>query len=267
VYLQGKRCKDGRTKLLPGQRVMVVLEESGRSALEPATVGLRMPPIVFEDAYLVAVAKPAGLLAQPTAAREGESLLDAVSAYLGWPAGLVHRLDRETSGVTVFGKTKEATSALAAEFREGTARKRYLAVAGPALPEAGTLDLAISKDPSRPGRYRASRTANGLPALTEYRRLFAAEDFCLVALFPKTGRTHQLRAHLRALGAPIAGDRLYGGAPTVAGQAVSRWLLHAQALQFAHPSSGQPLCLEAPLPEDMARVWQVTGVPVPAGMW
>jgi 23S rRNA pseudouridine1911/1915/1917 synthase len=265
VYLAGRRCREPEARLRAGQVVAVVLEEGGHSPLEaPAPP----PPlsILFEDAALIAVDKPAGITAQPTEGRVGGSLVDVVSARLGAPAGLVHRLDRETSGVTVFGKTAQATSALAAEFREGHARKRYLAATGPGLPESGTVDLPLSKDPSRPGRWRASRTANGVPALTHFRTLYAGEAFCLVELLPQTGRTHQLRAHLTALGAPILGDARYGGAAQAAGLAAPRCLLHAQALQLAHPGTGQRLLLEAPVPEDLRRFLDQAGLAAPAGL-
>jgi 23S rRNA pseudouridine1911/1915/1917 synthase len=264
VYLAGRRCRDAEARLRAGQVVAVVLEEGGHSPLEAQAAP---PPlsILFEDAALIAVDKPAGITAQPTEGRVGGSLVDLVSAQLGGPAGLVHRLDRETSGVTVFGKTAAATSALAAEFREGHARKRYLAATGPGLPASGTVDLPLSKDPSRPGRWRASRAANGVPALTHFRTLYAGEAFCLVELLPHTGRTHQLRAHLTALGAPILGDARYGGAAQAAGLSAPRCLLHAQALQLSHPGTGQPLCIEAPVPEDLKRFFDQAGVPAPAG--
>ncbi|HSP78793.1 MAG TPA: RluA family pseudouridine synthase, partial [Myxococcaceae bacterium] len=157
--------------------------------------------------------------------------------------------------------TPRATTALAEEFREGRARKRYLAAVGPvSLPPRGTIDLPLSKDPSRPGRWRATRAANGIPALTEYRVLYAGEDFCLVELLPRTGRTHQLRAHLTALGAPILGDRRYGGAAEAGGIPAPRCLLHAQALELAHPRTGQPVRFEAPVPEELLRFFTSAGV-------
>jgi 23S rRNA pseudouridine1911/1915/1917 synthase len=195
----------------------------------------------------------------------GESLVDLVSARLGRPAGLVHRLDRETSGVTLFGKTEAATRALAAEFREGRARKRYLAATGPGLPPSGTVELPLSRDPSRPGRWRASRTANGVPALTEFRTLYAGPEYCLVELSPRTGRTHQLRAHLTALGAPILGDARYGGAARAGGLPAPRCLLHAQALALSHPRTGQPLLLEAPVPKDLLRFFEQVALQPPVG--
>ncbi len=264
VYVGGKRATRPELALADGAAVVVVLEEGGRSGVAPSAAAAPVG-ILFEDDQLVAVAKPAGITAQPTPARQGDSLLDLVSARLGFAAGLVHRLDRETSGVTVFGKTQQATSGLAAQFREGTAKKRYLAVAGPGLPESGTIDLPISKDPSRPGRYRASRAANGIPALTHFRVLHRAPDHTLVELLPQTGRTHQLRAHLTALGAPIAGDERYGGARTLGAEPIARCLLHAQALQLIHPVTGAPLLLEAPVPEDLARFFAAAAVALPSG--
>ncbi|RYZ36227.1 MAG: RluA family pseudouridine synthase [Myxococcaceae bacterium] len=264
VYVAGRRARDGAVKLQSAQVVTVVLEEAGQSPLEASgpPVSLR---VLFEDEDVLAVDKPAGLNAQPTEGRVGGSLVDVVGAYLGRPAGLVHRLDRETSGVTVFGKSAQATSALAEAFREGTARKRYLAATGPGLPEGGTVDLPLSKDPSRPGRWRASRAANGVPAWTDYRRLFASEAFCLVELLPRTGRTHQLRAHLTALGTPILGDSRYGGAASAGGLPAPRCLLHAQALELGHPRTGQPLRVEAVVPEDLRAFFVAAGGRIPEG--
>ncbi len=238
VYVDGKRTPEGRV-LDDGARVTVVLEESGASTDAPIDVA-RQVPVLFEDADVIAVDKPAGLVAQPTPGG-AVSLIDVVSAQLGFQAGLVHRLDRETSGVTIFGKHPKATARLAAQFREGSARKRYLAVTGPGLPQKATITLPLSKDPSRPGRWRASDKANGVIAHTEFERLSSTEHACTVALRPLTGRTHQLRAHLAALGFPILGDTLYGGALVA-----SRCLLHAQQLEIDGKS------IEAPLPGDMS---------------
>lgn len=261
VYLQGKRCLTSSTAAQPGQVVMVVLEESGRAADAPAASRPSLR-VLFEDASIVAVDKPAGITAQPTPSRVGESLLDVVSAYLGRPAGLVHRLDRQTSGVTVFGKTSDATRSLAAAFREGGVRKRYLAVAAGTVPERGEIHLPLSRDPSRVGRWRASAQANGIAASTRYERLHAGNGFALVALFPATGRTHQLRAHLRGIGAPIAGDALYEGPATLAGIDAPRCLLHAQALALP----GRSL-IEAPVPDDLAIFFALANVRAPSGPW
>ncbi|NOJ97517.1 RluA family pseudouridine synthase [Corallococcus coralloides] len=264
VYVAGRRARDGAVKLLAAQVVTVVLEEAGQSPLEASKPAAPLR-VLFEDADVIAVDKPAGLNAQPTEGRVGGSLVDLVSEHLGRQAGLVHRLDRETSGVTVFGKTPAATSALAEAFREGTARKRYLAATGPGLPAGGTVDLPLSKDPSRPGRWRATRAANGVPAWTDYRTLFSGEAFSLVELLPRTGRTHQLRAHLTALEHPILGDSRYGGAGSAGGLMAPRCLLHAHALELGHPLTGRPLRLEAPVPDDLRAFFESAGVRAPEG--
>ncbi len=239
VYLDGKRCQSAQTPVKAGQKLSAVLEEGG----QPVTaIAAKQAPLVviFEDEALLVVDKPAGVVAQPTEGRVGDSLIDLARYYLKSAPGLVHRLDRETSGVTIFGKTPEATSALAEEFREGRAKKRYLAVTGPGLPQQGEIDLPLSRDPSRPGRWRAGKGFQGIDAVTQYVRLKSAPDFATVELFPLTGRTHQLRAHLAGIGFPIRGDKLYGGS------ADGRCLLHAQRLEVLGRT------FEAPVPVDLA---------------
>ncbi|MFZ5444271.1 MAG: RluA family pseudouridine synthase [Myxococcota bacterium] len=246
VYVDGKRAKDAGVRVGPGAKVMVVLEESGQAVTAPPP----KPPalvVLYEDHEVLAVDKPAGVTAQPTPGRVGDSLLDLATEYLKRPAGLVHRLDRETSGVTVFGKTHRATSALAEAFREGRVQKEYLAVTASGLPASGVIELPLSKDPSRPGRWRASARANGVPAVTHYTRLSDDGTHAVVALFPQTGRTHQLRAHLAGIGFPIVGDRLYGGSEG------PRCLLHARRLQI------DALVIEAPVPADLARFTSPAG--------
>ncbi len=238
VYLDGKRARDSATRVGPGQKVMVVLEESGVAVTDAP------PPrpelvVIYEDSDVLAVNKPWGVTAQPTPGRVGDSLLDLASTYLKREAGLVHRLDRETSGVTVFGKNPRATSALAAAFREGRAKKEYLAMTASGLPREGVIELPLSKDPSRPGRWRASDKANGIEAVTHFQVLDDNGARALVALFPQTGRTHQLRAHLTGIGFPIVGDKLYGGAPG------PRCLLHARRLEI------DELKWEAPVPPEL----------------
>jgi 23S rRNA pseudouridine1911/1915/1917 synthase len=248
VYVRGRRQRDPEVAVR-GQPILVVLEEAGRAstAAVPVPAPLR---VLHEDRDVLAVDKRPGLPAQPTPGGV-TSLLLLASTHLGREAGLVHRLDRDTSGVTVFGKSPAATSALAASFRTGAARKQYLAVTGPGLPEAGTCTLLLARDRTRPGRWVA-RARDGLEAETRFRRLAASPELALAAVWPRTGRTHQIRAHLAAVGAPIAGDRLYGGPPRLQGQDVDRSLLHAHVLVLPHPRTGRPLRLVAPLPADLA---------------
>jgi len=235
VYVGGKRAKSVAVTVEAGAKLLVVLEESGR-----ATEVLVAPPalvVLYEDAELIAVNKAAGVVSQPTEGRR-ESALTQVSERLKRPAGLVHRLDKETSGVLVFGKTREATSRLAEEFRLGRAHKRYVARVAHGVPEAVTIDLPLSRDSSRPGRWRASKRHHGVAAVTELKVLERGVASDLVELLPATGRTHQLRAHLAGIGFPIVGDALYGGPKG------PRCLLHAARLEIL----GR--VLEAPLPDD-----------------
>ena len=240
VYLDGKRCPSHLAAVREGQKLSAVLEEGGQPVTAPAAP-LAPIEILYEDDELLVVNKPAGVDAQPTEGRVGASLLDLARRHLRREPGLVHRLDRDTSGVTVFGKSPAATASLAAQFREGTAKKRYLAVTGPGLFEQGEIDYPLSKDPSRPGRWRAIKGGQGIPALTRFVRLSQRAELSTVELFPLTGRTHQLRAHLCAIGFPIRGDKLYGGPPDL------RCLLHAQRLEV-HGKR-----FEAPLPADLAK--------------
>lgn len=262
VYVDGRRTRLPDAPVRQGQTILAVLEEGGVSALAAAR---ELPPlrVLFEDDAVIAVDKPAGVTAQATAAREGESLLDMVQKHLGREAGLVHRLDKETSGVTVFGKTAAATTALAEAFREGKAEKRYFAITGPGLPAEGVIDLPLSKDPSRPGRWRATKRANGIPAVTEFKTVHAGR-FCIVSLHPKTGRTHQLRAHLTALGCPILGDKRYGGASELGNWSAPRCLLHAERLTLPHPTTGKPLLLISPVPEDLAVFFRAANLDLPS---
>jgi 23S rRNA pseudouridine1911/1915/1917 synthase len=262
VYVRGRRQRTPTQPIPAGVPIQVVLEEAGRSALTPPVPA---PPlrVLFEDESLLVVDKPAGLPAQPTPGG-AMSLLDQATDFLGRPAGLVHRLDRDTTGVTLFGKTSEATSALARAFRTGQVRKQYLAVTGPMLAAEGLCTLALARDPSRPGRWRTAASGSGVTAETRYRRLGGTEQFALAALWPRTGRTHQLRAHLAGLGAPIVGDRLYGGQPSLGEAPVHRVLLHAHLLGLSAWGSRGPLSFEAPPPEDLRRWFDVAGVPAPA---
>lgn len=271
VYVKGRRVRDAGVAVRPGEPVTVVVEEGGRDASR-ARVGERADgftlTVLFEDRDVIAVEKPAGVVAQPTPGGTELSLLDRVGERLGKEAGLVHRLDRQTSGVTIFGKHPEATSGLARVFREGTAKKRYLAVIpGGVLAGTGVVDLPLARDPARVGRWRALAGATGLCAVTRWEVLHdgGAGGFALVALHPQTGRTHQLRAHLRALGAPIAGDALYEGAANLGGLPAPRCLLHAQALALPHPRTDRVLHVESPVPEDLARFFTAAGVEAPSG--
>jgi 23S rRNA pseudouridine1911/1915/1917 synthase len=172
-----------------------------------------------------------------------------VAALVGGPVTIVHRLDRETSGVTVLARTKAAAAALSEAFRVGGPEKTYLALcARPPSPPEGRVDAPLGKDLRRAGLRRVDPA--GDVAATAYRTLEASGLAALVEARPETGRTHQIRVHLAHLGAPLLGDAKYGGPRRIGEVAVPRVMLHAQRLELAHPVSGAPLVLEAALPPD-----------------
>jgi 23S rRNA pseudouridine1911/1915/1917 synthase len=249
VFLDGRRCKVAGRLLHPGQQVVVNLAEGGRAAAPAAP--LERSRLLYADADLAAVDKPAGVPSQPTLTSDTGTLPELVGALLGAPVTLVHRLDRETSGVTVFARTRAAAAALAEAFRSGTPAKTYLALcARPPAPPAGRVDAPLGKDPARAGLRRV--TPGGDPAATGYRTLRAGPLAALVEARPETGRTHQIRVHLAHLGAPLLGDARYGGPRRVGEVAIPRVMLHARRLELVHPATGAPLALEAPVPDDFA---------------
>jgi len=247
VFLEGRRCKVASRGVHPGQRIEVNLEEGGRAAapVEP----LPRSRILFADADLVLVDKPAGVAAQPTLTSDRGTLPELVSSLLGVPVLLVHRLDRETSGVTVLALRAEAARSLSEAFRLGTPEKTYLALtAREPSPPQGRLEAALGQDPARPGRRRVE--PSGEAAATRYRTLSAGPGAALVEARPETGRTHQIRAHLSHLGAPLLGDARYGGPLRVGEFEVPRVMLHALRLELEHPRTRAALCFTAPVPAD-----------------
>jgi tRNA pseudouridine32 synthase/23S rRNA pseudouridine746 synthase len=204
------------------------------------------PWLIAADGDLLVVNKPSGLLCQPGL---GPALADSLLTRLRctWPsAQLVHRLDRDTSGLLLLALTHELHRALSGLFAQRLVHKTYRAdVAGVPLEQAGRITLAIAKRSHRPPLYGPDPT--GKPCCTDWRLLGVAPDqgWSRLELTPRTGRSHQLRVHLAALGHPILGDPLYGS-PLAPGS--DRLRLHACGLEFQHPFSGEPLQFQAPCP-------------------
>ncbi|HEY6101494.1 MAG TPA: RluA family pseudouridine synthase [Anaeromyxobacter sp.] len=251
VFLDGRRCKVASRLVRAGQAVAVNLEEGGRGAGPVAQ--LPRERLLYADAEIAAVDKPAGVPAQPTLTTDAGTLPELVGALLGSPVTLVHRLDRETSGVTVFARTRAAAAVLAEAFRSGGPDKTYLALCARApSPREGRIDAPLGKDSTRPGLRKVD--PRGDPAATRYRTLREGPGAALVEASPETGRTHQIRVHLAHLGAPLLGDSRYGGPLRVGEVAVPRVMLHARRLELAHPATGERMVLEASVPEDFAAV-------------
>ncbi|WP_207911342.1 RluA family pseudouridine synthase [Shimia isoporae] len=201
--------------------------------------------ILHEDSDIVVVNKPSGLLSVPG---RGEHLADCLITRLQavFPdALLVHRLDRDTSGVMVFGLTAHAQRHLSMQFEQRKTRKTYVArVWGRLEPKTGTVDLPLIVDwPNRPRQMVDHE--NGKPAVTEYRVMKANDVESRVRLFPKTGRSHQLRVHMLALGHVILGDPLYAEGPA---RHFERLMLHSEELRINHPESGKGMGFRAKAP-------------------
>lgn len=203
-----------------------------------------MPPLLplHIDEHLVVVDKPAGLLAVPGRGEAGrDNLATRVQAL--WPDALVvHRLDMATSGLVVFGRGAAAQRTLSIAFAERRVDKRYVAIVGGTVQaDEGKVELPLACDwPNRPKQQ--VDFARGKPSLTHWRVLSRYGARTRLELRPVTGRSHQLRVHLAAIGHAIVGDALYAGEPA------PRLLLHARALEFAHPADGRPLAFDCPAP-------------------
>jgi 23S rRNA pseudouridine1911/1915/1917 synthase len=252
-------------KLREGEAIEADPPEPVLPTLEPEPIPLA---VLYEDADLIVLDKPAGLVVHPAPGHPRGTLVNALLHHCHDLAGIggvlrpgiVHRLDQGTSGVLVAAKHDAAHVALAAQFREHSVERVYLAlVRGVPAAAGGRIDRPVGRHPQ--DRKRMSvRTDSGRAAVTEWRvaRRFAASGVSLVEVRPATGRTHQIRVHLASIGLPIAGDPVYGrggrtpGAPEGVVLGLSRPALHAHVLGFDHPRSGARLRFEAPPPADFA---------------
>lgn len=216
---------------------------------------MRELSILYEDRQVVAVDKPAGLATQGGSG-VAESLEDwlAVRARPGRKVRLVHRLDRDTTGVLLAAKTQPAAAFLSEAFAQRRMEKTYLAIVcgGAPVPADGLIAASLVKTSGRVDLMRVARAEEaGLSARTRFRTLASGEGAALLELAPETGRMHQLRAHLAHIGRPIAGDGKYGGLFRIGGLPVARLMLHAWRLNGPHPD-GTALALEAAPPADFA---------------
>lgn len=247
----GKVLVNGSTEVKPGYKMrsgdsVTILYDSHHHATVP-TIDL---PILYEDDDCLVINKPAGLLTHSKGAFNPEATIASFvrqhsAAVGGDRAGIVHRLDRATSGVIIAAKNPEALSWLQKQFSQRRVKKTYQAIVWghPANDEA-VIDMPIERNPKLPATFRVG--PNGRAATTHYRILKSGRHFSMLELAPETGRTHQLRVHLSHLGHSIAGDTLYGGKPA------DRLLLHACRLEITLPNRERKL-FEAPVPADFAK--------------
>jgi tRNA pseudouridine32 synthase/23S rRNA pseudouridine746 synthase len=203
-------------------------------------------PVLYRDDEFIVLNKPSGLLHVPGRDPRLSDCLDARMRLLYPTASVIHRLDRDTSGVVVMGLNKTAHAAIAIQFENRTTEKSYIArVYGVVAEEEGLIDLPLAIDPDRKPRHRVD-PINGRPAQTRWRVMAREDNATRMHLMPLTGRTHQLRVHMVSLGHPILGDPLY--ATDLALAAAPRLQLHAASLTFRHPKTGEICTFDAPPP-------------------
>lgn len=241
-------------RLRAGQTVCVDLQPTDESrAFTPEPIALA---IRFEDEHLIVLAKPAGLVVHPAPGHWRGTLLNGLLAHhrhaLQLPrAGIVHRLDKDTSGLMVVAKTLTCMTALARAIAARDVQREYQAIVhGRVRPEAFSIDAPIGRDPV--SRIRMAIVASGKPARTDVMVEAARDDASALRCRLHTGRTHQIRVHLAARGHPLVADALYGGRPLLG---LGRQALHAARLAFVHPVTTSMLETLAPLPADLAAAW------------
>ncbi|WP_096305240.1 RluA family pseudouridine synthase [Jatrophihabitans sp. GAS493] len=221
--------------------------------------------LLYDDEHVVAVNKPVGVAAHPSVGWTGPTVVQGLAA-LGYRVstsgaserqGIVHRLDVGTTGVMVVAKSELAYTVLKRAFKERTVDKRYSAlVQGHPDPSGGTIDAPIDRHPSSDWKFAV--VASGRPSVTHYDTVEAFRAASLLDVHLETGRTHQIRVHMAAVRHPCVGDLTYGADPTLARRlGLTRQWLHARTLGFAHPSSGDWIELEAPLPDDLQHALDV----------
>ncbi|GHF48600.1 23S rRNA pseudouridine1911/1915/1917 synthase [Deinococcus metalli] len=277
VRVEGSLALKASVKLRGGETVSVDVPAPPDATVPPEDVPL---DVLFEDEHLIAVNKPAGMVTHPAPGVTRGTLVNALLGRTtlpeqegfdgpdGFRPGIVHRLDKDTSGVIVVAKTVQAHARLAAAFKNRDTRKTYLAIA------AGTwkadapvqVDVPIGRHPVQRQRMTVGG-AGARDAQTLFTPLAAHRDghgrtLALVRAQPRTGRTHQIRVHLLHLGSPLLGDPVYGRPSEL----MSRHALHAQFLDIPHPVTRDMLHLHAPAPDDLLEAWVALGGGVPAGL-
>ncbi|MEO6079085.1 MAG: 23S rRNA pseudouridine(1911/1915/1917) synthase RluD [Steroidobacteraceae bacterium] len=263
VTLNGKPARP-RDAVFGGERVVV----QARPVADDRVAPERMPiKLLYRDAHVFVIDKPAGLVVHPGAGNRNQTLQNGLLALdpklaIVPRAGIVHRIDKDTSGLLVVARTLEAHAALVAALAEHAVVREYMALCVGAMTGGGTVDKPIGRH--RTDRLRMTVRADGREAITHYRLVERFKHHSLLRVILETGRTHQIRVHLAHVGHPLVGDPLYGGrrqltADSSAQQRAAlksfgRQALHAAKLTFEHPVTGKPVSVESPLPGDFTAL-------------
>jgi 23S rRNA pseudouridine1911/1915/1917 synthase len=270
VRVNGKAARP-RDAVFGGEKVTVL----ARPVADDGVLPERMPiQVLYRDSHVFVIDKPSGLVVHPGAGNRSRTLqngllaLDPALAQVP-RAGIVHRIDKDTSGLLVVARTLEAHAALVAALAEHAVVREYLALCVGAMTGGGTVDKAIGRH--RTDRLRMAVRADGRTAVTHYRLVERFAHHTLLRVILETGRTHQIRVHMAHVGHPLVGDPLYGGrrqltadsSPAKRAALVSfgRQALHAAKLQFDHPVTGKTITVESPLPDDFTALLAVLRAP------
>ncbi|MGY6518237.1 MAG: 23S rRNA pseudouridine(1911/1915/1917) synthase RluD [Lysobacteraceae bacterium] len=262
ALLDGRQVRP-REAVQGGESVVVAVKMTTETRAEPEDIPL---DVLYEDDEVLVIDKPAGLVVHPGAGNPRGTLVNALlfrdPSLAELPrAGIVHRLDKDTSGVMVVARTLRAHTALVEQLSGREVHRQYVAVVAGPMIAGGTVDAPIGRHPS--DRIRMAVVANGRDAVTHYRVRERFRSHTVVECRLETGRTHQIRVHMAHVRHPIVGDPLYARLTQPKGatealaeglRAFRRQALHAEKLSFAHPATGEPVTTEAPLPADMVRL-------------
>ncbi len=270
ITVNGKIVKPSY-EILPGDTIDLLLPPQRDKEIIPEPIPL---DILYEDRYLVIVNKPANMVVHPARGYQSGTMVNALAYYcqnlsLGDDPvrpGVVHRLDKDTTGVIIFAKDDEAHWRLALQFERRRIHKEYLAIVEGIIElDSDRIDAPIGVHPQIRSKYSV-RDIIGRPAVTVYRVIERLKNFTFVKLQPETGRTHQLRVHMSYIKHPIVGDTMYGARKITVGELfgsddktpiINRFALHAHRIEFRHPITGKPMEIEAPLPEDFNNLLEI----------
>jgi 23S rRNA pseudouridine1911/1915/1917 synthase len=245
-------------KITASDQISITIPPPTPSTLLPEDIPLK---IIYEDNDVIVVDKPAGLTVHPAPGHPEHTLANAILSRLPAIAdtgerrrpGIVHRLDKDTSGLIIIAKNNQAHQKLTEQFKARTVKKIYLTlVRGKVTPDRGTIEAPIGRDRSHREKMAITDRNHGREARTKYRVLKHIGNYSLLEAIPETGRTHQIRVHLAAIGYPVIGDKVYG----VKSPLLNRQFLHAQRIKFQLPSSGKEVEFSSELPTDLTGVLQ-----------
>ena len=268
----GEALRDPATKVRGDEQFQLSVPEPQPAHNQPQDIPLR---VIFEDEHLLVVDKPAGLVVHPAAGNLDGTLVNALLHHCGGSLsgiggvarpGIVHRIDKDTSGLLVVAKTDAAHEGLARQFASHSIERRYLAIVrGSPKTAAGTVDAPLARSSSNRKKIAIVEGTRGKRAVTHWRRLEMLRDAALVECRLETGRTHQVRVHMASIGHPLLGDPVYGGTMKAHANVLKeldfqRQALHAAELGFVHPITKHRLSFASAMPPDMQELFNALGV-------